>query len=86
MSIESASTFLVSSILLAVSFLILAAAITAINLLLQKYWRPVTIFSVESWTLFGGKAYDNYVANHPEYKAAQDERIAPVLEESKEKK
>lgn len=89
MNIDNASNFLISSILLAVSLLILVGAATAINNLLHKYWKPVTMFSENSWTLFGSAAIDRYVENHPETIAArraEQERIAPVLEESKDKK
>lgn len=66
MNIDSASTFLIGSILFSVSMLILAATATAINNLLHKYWKPVTIFSEDSWTLFGNSASQYYVDNHPE--------------------
>lgn len=81
MNIDSASTFLISSILFSVSCLILAAAATAINNLLHKYWKPVTMFSVDSWTLFGSSAADRYVENHPEVmsKKAELEKIAPTF-------
>lgn len=88
MNIDNASNFLISSILLAVSLLILAAAFTAINNLLHKYWKPVTLFSQDSWTLFGSSAEQHYVDNHPEMISARkaEKRIPPVLEEIKEKK
>jgi hypothetical protein len=81
MNIDSASTFLIGSILFAVSCLILAAAATAINNLLHKYWKPVTIFSEDSWTLFGNSASQHYVDNHPEVlaKRTELEKIAPTL-------
>lgn len=89
MNIDNASTFLIGSILFSVSCLILAAAATAINNLLHKYWKPVTIFSEDSWTLFGQSAADRYVENHPEIVARRTklEKIAPILTESpKDKK
>lgn len=87
MSIESASNFLVGSVLLSVGLLVLIASAVAINNLLHKYWKPVTLFSANSWTLFGNSAVDDYVKNHPEYKAAeQAERVAPVLDIKEDKR
>jgi hypothetical protein len=87
MSIESASNFLVGSVLLAVGFIVLIAGAVAINNLLHRYWKPVALFSADSWTMFGGKNYDEWIRNHPEVKAAeQAERIAPVLDIKEEKR
>ena len=71
MNVDNASTFLIGSILFSVSLIILAAAFTVVNNLLHKYWKPVTIFTADSWTLFGSEATDRYVENHPELKAAR---------------
>ena len=84
MNIDNASTFLISSILLVVALMVLAAGAVAINNLLHKYWKPVTLFSADSWTLFGSTSSDEYVKNHPEYKAVE-ERVAPVLDLKKDK-
>jgi len=87
MSIESASNFLVGSVLIAVGVLVLIACAVAINNLLHRFWKPVTVFSADSWALFGNSATDEYVRNHPEYKAAkQAERVAPVLDIKEEKR
>lgn len=88
MNIDSASTFLISSILFAVSLLILVAAATAINNILHKYWKPVTMFSVDSWTLFGNSAQQHYIDNHPEMVAARkaEERIPPTIDLEDKKK
>ena len=89
MNIDNASSFLISSILLAVSLLILVAAVTAINNILHKYWKPVTLFSQDSWTLFGSSAEQHYVDNHPEVIAARKaeaERIPPTIDIKDKKK
>jgi hypothetical protein len=87
MSIDNASSFLIGAVLLTVALVILAAGAVAINNLLHKYWKPVTLFSADSWTLFGNSAVDDYVKNHPEYKAAeQAERVAPVLDIKEDKR
>ena len=52
MSIESASNFLVGSILLSVGILVFVAAAVAINNLLFRFWKPVKIFSPDSWKAF----------------------------------
>ncbi len=86
MSIESASNFLVGSVLMAVGFLVLIAGAVAINNLLHRFWKPVTVFSADSWALFGTKNYDEWIRNHPEVKAAETERVAPVLDIKEEKR
>jgi len=48
MSIESASNFLVGSILLSVGILVFVAAAVAINNLLFRFWKPVKILKVSS--------------------------------------
>lgn len=43
MSIEQASAFLVGSILVSLGFIVLTGAITVINNILARYWRPVDL-------------------------------------------
>lgn len=89
MNIDNATNFLISSILLAVALLVLVAAFTAINNILHKYWKPVTLFSQDSWTLFGNSAQQHYIDNHPEMIAArkaEEERIPPTIDLEDKKK
>ena len=68
---DQAAVFLAGSILTALGFIVVVAAIVAINNIVAKYWKPVRIFSADSWNL-----------NPPVRYATEDElaKIAPKLE------
>jgi hypothetical protein len=71
MDMDQAAVFLAGSILTALGFIVVVAAIVAINNLLHKYWKPVRIFTADSWNI------------NPPVRYATDEeltRIAPKLE------
>ena len=71
MDMDQAAVFLAGSILTALGFIVVVAAIVAINNIISKYWKPVRIFSADSWNL-----------NPPVRYATEDElaKIAPKLE------
>ena len=71
MDMDQAAVFLAGSILTALGFIVVVAAIVAINNIISRYWKPVRIFSADSWNL-----------NPPVRYATEDElaRIAPKLE------
>ena len=52
MNMDQAAIFLASSILLALGFVALIIAAVFINNVLHKYWKPVNIFTPESWKAF----------------------------------
>ena len=68
---DQAAVFLAGSILTALGFIVVVAAIVAVNNIISKYWKPVRIFSADSWNL-----------NPPVRYATDDElaKIAPKLE------
>ena len=71
MDMDQAAVFLAGSILTALGFIVVVAAIVAVNNIIAKYWKPVRIFSADSWNL-----------NPPVRYATEDElaKIAPKLE------
>jgi hypothetical protein len=71
MDMDQAAVFLAGSILTALGFIVVVAAIVAVNNIISKYWKPVRIFTSDSWNL-----------NPPVRYATDDElaRIAPKLE------
>ena len=71
MDMDQAAVFLAGSILTALGFIVVVAAIVAINNIISKYWKPVRIFSADIWNL-----------NPPVRYATEDElaKIAPKLE------
>jgi hypothetical protein len=58
MNLDQASAFLSGSILFALAVVALAIGVLAINNLFNKYWKPTTIFSKDSFTLFTGHGPD----------------------------
>jgi hypothetical protein len=71
MDMDQAAVFLAGSILTALGFIVVVAAVVAVNNIISKYWKPVRIFTSDSWNL-----------NPPVRYATEDElaRIAPKLE------
>jgi hypothetical protein len=67
---DQAAVFLAGSILTALGFLVVVAAIIVVNNLLHNYWKPVKIFTSDSWHI-----------NPPDRFASQEElnRVAPEL-------
>lgn len=49
MNVENAAIFLANSILIGAGFCIVFIVTIVINNLLHKYWKPVRIFSKDSW-------------------------------------
>jgi hypothetical protein len=48
---DQAATFLSASILMALGVVVLISAAVAVNNLLHKFWKPVKIFSADSWSI-----------------------------------
>lgn len=73
MDMDQAAVFLAGSILTALGFLVVVATIVAINNILHKYWKPVSLFTSDSFHPF----------QHPTRYATEEElaRIAPVMGE-----
>lgn len=51
MDMDQAAVFLAGSILTALGFVVLIGAVVAINNLLHTYWKPVRIFTADSWNI-----------------------------------
>ena len=52
MDMDQAAVFLAGSILTALGFLVIIGAVVIVNNILHKYWKPVKIFSPDSWKGF----------------------------------
>jgi hypothetical protein len=83
MDMDNAATWLAGMILITIGIVVIVAGATLINNIIHRYWKPVRVFTPDSWTLFGSQGADHYINNHPEVIAARkaEERIAPVLKE-----
>ena len=51
MDMDQAAVFLAGSILTALGFVVVIIAIVFVNNVLNKYWKPVRIFTSDSWSL-----------------------------------
>jgi hypothetical protein len=54
MDIDKSAVFLASSVLIMFGFVIIVAGCAVINNILHKYWKPVRIFTSDSWQPFSG--------------------------------
>jgi len=89
MDIESAAIWMAGTVLVTLGIIAMVVGAVIINNILHRYWKPVTIFTTESFSLFGGRASYQWVENHPEVKALKEkeqERIAPTLDSETKKK
>jgi len=75
MDMDQAAVFLAGSILTALGFVVVVSAIVVVNNILHKFWKPIRIFTADSWAAM----------NPPHRFASQDEldRVAPHLEEKR---
>lgn len=71
MDIEVASTFLAGGILTVLAFIVIVAGICAINNILHKFWKPVKIFTEDSWNLGTGRFVE------PEVKKEEPKVVFP---------
>ena len=51
MDMDQAAIFLAGSILTALGFIVVIMAIVVVNNILHKYWKPVRMFTADSWNL-----------------------------------
>ena len=71
MDMNQATTFLGASILLVIGILVIIVGAVAINNILHKFWKPVNLFTPDSWKGF-----------NPPVREELD-RVTPILSEDK---
>lgn len=71
MDMDQAAVFLAGSILTMMGFVVIVIGIIVINNIIHKYWKPVRIFTPDSWNI-----------NPPQRFISEDEltRVAPHLD------
>jgi hypothetical protein len=69
MSLEQAANFLSSGILFILGVMAIVAGAIVINNLIHKFWKPVTIFTRDSFSIFGG----HHMNNDPMQSLTQEE-------------
>jgi hypothetical protein len=52
MDIDKSAVFLAGSVLIMCGFVVIVAGCAVINNILHKYWKPVRIFTSDSWQPF----------------------------------
>lgn len=53
MDMNQASVFLAGSILTMLGFVVVVIGVVVINNIIHKFWKPVKLFTPDSFTLFG---------------------------------
>ena len=56
MDMDQAAVFLAGSILTALGFIAVAIGIVVINNIMARFWRPIRIFTEDSWNSVGSSA------------------------------
>lgn len=68
MDMDQAAVFLAGSILTIMGFIAIVIGIVCINNILHKYWKPVRIFTADSWHF------------NPPPRYASEEEVAKIAE------
>jgi len=56
MDMDQAAVFLAGSVLTALGFIVVVIGLVVINNIIARYWRPIRIFTEDSWVGLGGNA------------------------------
>lgn len=72
MDIEVATTFLAGGILTVIAFIIIVTGVCVINNILHIFWKPVRIFTEDSWNLNTGRFAE------PEVKKEETKIVFPA--------
>ena len=63
MNMDQSAVFLAGSVLTILGFIVVVVGIVVINNILHKYWKPVSIFTKDSFSPFGGHSYHDPMQN-----------------------
>ena len=74
MDMDQSAVFLAGSILTALGFIVVIGAAVVVNNLLSKYWKPVRIFTPDSWNI-----------NPPATFVQEEPKIEPKIDSSTKK-
>ena len=76
MNMDQAAVFLAGSVLTVLGFIVVVGGVVAVNNILHKYWKPVSLFTADSFHPFSAP---------PMHYATEEElaRITPVMEKDK---
>jgi hypothetical protein len=57
MDMDQAAVFLAGSILTAIGGVVIVAAVVAVNNIIHRYWKPIQIFTPDSWSVGTGTRF-----------------------------
>ena len=69
MDMDQAAVFLGGSILTMLGFIVVVAGVVAINNIISKFWKPVRIFTPDSWV--GINPPQQFINQEPNKKETQ---------------
>jgi hypothetical protein len=72
MDVDTAAEILAGSILTGMAFIVFVITVVAINNIIHKYWKPVKLFTADSWAAF-----------NPPAQFIEQEKVPPVLDKVK---
>ena len=73
MDMDQAAVWLAGSILVMLGFVVVVGGFIIINNILHKYWKPVRIFTGDSWQFYPPARYHD-----------EDVKVAPELKEDRD--
>ncbi len=62
---DQAATFLVGSILSMLGIVVVVIGVVVINNIIHKYWKPIKIFTPDSWSAFNPPMSEDIKKNEP---------------------
>ena len=57
MDMDQAAVFLAGTILISLAVTVIAITAGVINYIINRYWKPVRVFSADSWQALGGTRF-----------------------------
>jgi hypothetical protein len=58
MDVDTAAEVLASSILTGIAFVVFVITVVVINNIIHRYWKPVKLFTPDSWKAFNPPPHD----------------------------
>ncbi len=85
MDLDSYLTFTIASLLISIGLLFISATLIILNNIFHKFWKPVKIFTPDSWKGFFPPQYSPQYSQEPELinDAGIDKSKEPKLKEVK---
>ena len=77
MDIDKSAVFLAGSVLIMLGIITIVAGSVVINIILNKYWKPVRIFTADSWQPFSEPSMPRY-ATEEEFAKNTETRRNPL--------